>query len=191
MRIKFILALCAAVITVLIAACGDGPDVGSVSPETVPGSISTPNSQPTAGLQEIDSDPSLPFRVFADANGEQSISCRKANELVIVSHTPLVPVKIEDQYTRKTVLVAGFFLGTCADPANNQLVVDYQTSVTGPITEIVSARTWGSLDELKAFVQGEIDRQAAKLPQALRDAYETAVEGEFFFLDSAPVADLS
>lgn len=191
MRTKFVLAFCAAVIMVLAAACGDGPDVGSVSPEIVPGSISTPNPQPPAGLREIDSDPNAPFRFFVDSRGGQTISCRNANEFVMDMRTSLVPVKIRDQFTRETVLVTGFYFGTCADPVNSQLVVDFQASVTGPITEVVSARTWGSLEELKAFIQGEIDRQAAKLPQALRDAYDAVVKGEFFLLESAPVFDVS
>lgn len=191
LRIKFVLALCAAVIMVLAAACGDGPDVGSVSPETVPGSISTPNSQPTAGLQEIDSDPSSPFRVFIDSSGEQTITCRNANEFVMNTHTVLTPLKIKDQYTRKTFLVTGFFFGTCSDPTNYQLVVDFQMAVVAPISQIVASRSWSSLEELKVFIQSEIDLQAAKLPQGLRDSYDSAVKGEFFLLDFGPVGDLS
>lgn len=191
LRTKFVLAFCAVVIMVLAAACGDGPDVGSVSPEIVPGSISTPNPQPPAGLQEIDSDPNAPFRFFVDSRGGQTISCRNANEFVMDMRTSLVPVKIRDQFTRETVLVTGFFFGTCADPVNNQLVVEFQMSVVASIPEIVASRSWGSLEELKVFIQGEIDRQAAKLPQALRDAYDAVVKGEYFLLDFTPVFDVS
>jgi len=192
LRIKFVLALCAAVIMVLAAACGDGPDVGSVSPETgMPGSISTPNSQPTAGLQEIDSDPNAPFRFFVDSSGEQTITCRNANEFVMDTRMPLTPLKVRDQNVGKTVLVTGFFFGTCADPANNQLVVEFQRSVVAPIPQIVATRSWSSLEELKVFIQSEIDRQAAKLPLGLRDSYDSAVKGEFFLLDFGPVGDLS
>jgi len=189
---KFILALCAAVITVLIAACGDGPDVGSVSPETgMPGSISTPNSQPPVGLQEVDSDPNAPFRFFVDSRGGQTVSCRNANEFVMDMHTSLTPLKVRDQSTGKTFLVTGFFFGTCADPINYQLVVDFQMAVVASIPEMVAARSWSSLEELKMFIQGEIDRQAAKLPQGLKDSYDSAVRGEYFLLDFGPVGDLS
>lgn len=191
LRTKFVLAFCAVVIMVLAAACGDGPDVGSVSPEIVPGSISTPNPQPPAGLQEIDSDPNAPFRFFVDSRGGQTISCRNANEFVMDMRTSLVPVKIRDQFTRDTVLVTGFFFGTCADPINQQKVRDFQMAVVASIPEIVASRSWGSLEELKVFIQGEIDRQAAKLPQALRDAYDAVVKGEYFLLDFTPVFDVS